>query len=965
MTSPEPENETPDLVSPDPAEDWAWAHEPDATVPRTVDPDSVTAVLVVHNAAPWLERTLTALTALDPKPRLVAVDNGSTDNSAELLAGALTAGRLDDVLSGSADDGLGTAVARVEEELDEQTEWLWLLHDDVEPRPDALGCLLNLADQQAELGEPVSIVLPKLLEPRRRNHPDRISECGQTISRSGERVLSIEPGDIDQDQVASTEVLGGSSAGLLVNRAAWRQLGGMSPQIPVFRDGTDLGWRAQRAGLRVVTCPDARIHHRQAGRTWQREAALATNPARTDRLLGMRLVAAHSRYPALAALRLALASLIVAIGHLFGKAPREAADALGSARDLLSTGSATTALRTELAAAGGGRDVSELRPRRSRMLRLRADQLGGWATDRLLPALDAGTSLDELTSDTADVRTARRPVLVPVAMTVLTLLALLAGRRLFGLGQLVGPALTPAPETLTGAWEAWLRPPHGQWVNAPWLALGAVGSTLTLGRPDWFATLAQLLAVPLATAASLPLWRRLLPPGLLWRRLLLALAWGLAQPLLGITGSGSAGTLLVAVVLPLGVSAWLDWRRQQDSSGAEALRAPARFALWAGLGSLAVPGLWFPASIAALVAATGRRSVDLRGVAIALLGPLLLLAPWGRRLMQEPSRWFTSTDPLLTGPLPWPGEAAWGNTPSWLFIPVAVLLWGLASWGVVGRRVAGRLWLAGAAGLCWFLGLLLHQVEVPLDAAIVRLDGRVWLLLATLLLLCLVQFALAGARAPRHPVAIILLLLLTVQGVWWLVGAGAPTHRSRGQLPASITAVQHTNRATRALLVDVGPQPVRWSVTAADQPRWGSAEYAVVPDATQRAVVREMVATMASGQGSDRLAEQARALGIGHLWLRGADADLVAGISDSPGLGPAESRGGATSWTVTGLVSRTPDSEWLGPRRWWPAAAFALTVGLLLVLAAPSSAGNRGPRRAAADRGDGKHLPKHRAGGAR
>ncbi|MEL4505219.1 glycosyltransferase family 2 protein [Luteococcus sp. H138] len=951
-------------MTPDPAQDWAWAHESDATAPRAVDPTSVTAILVVHNAEPWLERSLTSLDRLDARPRLVAVDNGSTDASGGLLADALAAGQLDEVLTGSANDGLGAAVARVESRADDQTLWLWLLHDDVEPRADALTQLLRLANERAEQGEPVAIVVPKLLEPRRRNHPNRLSELGQTISRTGDRVLSVEPGDIDQDQLASTEVLGASSAGLLVSRDAWRRLGGMSPELPLFRDGVDLGWRAQRAGLRVVTCPSAAIHHRRAGRNWQRDAALTANPARTDRLLGMRLVAAHAKSPALASLRLALLSLLVAIGHLFGKAPREAADALGSGRDLLASGSATRALRDQLRSAPGSRDVTALRPHRSRMLRLRADQFAGWASDRLLPTWGDDTSIDELTSDSVDIHTRRRPVLIPVAMAALVLLCLVAGRRLFGLGQLAGPALAPAPETLSGAWDAWLRAPHGQWANAPWLAIGALGSTLTLGRPDWFAVLGHLLAVPLATAASLPLWRRLSPPGPPWRRLLLALAWGLAQPLLGITGSGSAGTLLVAIVAPLAACAWVDWRRQTET-GPDALRAPARFALWAGIAALAVPALWFAASIAALAAATGRRRVDLRGVSIALLGPLALLAPWGHRLMQQPGRWLTSTDPLLTGPLPWPGEPPWGNTPWWVFIPVAVLLWALASWGVVGRRVGERLWLAAAAGLCWFLGLALGQVEVPLDAATVLLDAKVWLLLATLLLLCLVQFALAGVSSLRHPVAIILLVLLAAQAGWWLVGAGAPTHRSRSALPANITAVQHTNRATRALLVDVGPQPVRWSVTAADQPRWGTAEHAVVPDAAQRTLVREMVATMAAGESSDTLAERARQLGIGHLWLRKARPDVVAAISDSPGLGPAENRGDATSWTVTGLVSRTPDSEWLGPRRWWPAAALALTAGLLLVLAAPSSAGDQGPRRAAAGRGGGAYRPQHRSGGRR
>ncbi|MEL4358691.1 MULTISPECIES: glycosyltransferase [unclassified Luteococcus] len=985
MTTPQPEDEAPGHVAPDPVQDWSWAHQPDATDPRTVDPAGVAAVLVVHNADAWLGRSLAALTALDPRPHVLAVDNGSSDGSADLLAEALADGRIDGLIPGRAEDGFGAAVARAEAELDPQVGWLWLLHDDLEPRPDALARLLLAAEEGQDVADgdsarPVGVVVPKLLQPRRRNHPDRISELGQTISRTGERVLTVEPGDLDQDQLPSGEVLGASTAGLLVSREAWRRLGGMSPQLPLFRDGMDLGWRAQRAGYRVLTCPDAALYHRRAGRNWDRTSALAGNPARADRLFGMRLVAAHARVPALAVVRLVLHSMLVALGHLLGKAPRQAADALGSAWDLARTGAATTSLRDEIRSAPGQREVTALRPRRSRMVRLRADQAAGWVADRLLPEREGETSLDELTADAADQRNSRRPLLVPAAMTVVVLLSLVAGRRLFGMGSLAGPALAPAPETLSGAWDVWLRTPPGEWANAGWLGLGAVGSTLALGRPDWFATLAQLLAVPVAAGASLPLWRRLLPRGKQWRRVLLALLWGLAQPLVGVTGGGSPGALLVACLAPLAASAWLDWRRQ-EAEGAEALRAPARYALWGGLACLAVPVLWFAVAVGALVAGTGRRAVDLRGILVALLGPLALLAPWGHRLMTEPVRWFTTTDPLLAGST-MAALPGWGNTPWWLLLPAGLLLWGLAGWALLGRsgarpapvgRRAGAhavpqpgpgtegLWLALAAALCTFLGLFAGRNRLTLDGTAVHPDPQVWLLLAVLLLLCLTSNLLARSPALRQPAPILLCLVLAIQAGWWLSGAGAPVHRQASALPANITAVQHTTRATRALLVEASSQPVRWSITAADQPRWGSAEFPVVPDARQRATAQALATSLAEGRGSDALAQQARELGIGHLWLRGASPDAVAAVSDSPGLGPAEDRGEAHSWTVTGLVSRTPATEWFGPRRWWPAAALFATLAVLLVLAAPSSAGDQGPRRAAVERSG--RTPRHRAGG--
>ncbi|ROR53734.1 GT2 family glycosyltransferase [Luteococcus japonicus] len=891
---------------------------------------------------------------LDPRPAIIAVDNGSTDASASLLAKALDEGLVSECRQGRAQDGFGDAVRAVESGLDESVTWLWLLHDDVEPRPDALAELLRQ-------GEGCDIVVPKLLEPRRRNHANRIGELGQTIAGSGARVLDVETGDVDQHQLASGEVLGGSTAGLLVSRDAWRELGGTSPELPLFRDGLDLGWRAHEAGLRVVTCPAAGIHHRWAGRTGQREAALAPRPDRTDRLLGMRTVAAHSQHPTLTSLRLALTAVVFALGHLLGKAPGRSLDELAAAWELLTTRSLTAALHRRVAYTTSRADTTHLRPPRGRMLRLRADQFASWVSDRVLPEREADTSIDELTTDRVDGRRARRSLLVPVAMTLVLLAALVAGRRLFGFGTLTGPALAPAPATLSGALDAWLRTPDGQLANAPWLGLGALGSLVGLGRPGWFVLLAQLLAVPVAMLAGTALWHRLLPPRTTAARLLLSLVWGLSLPLLGVTGSGSPGGALLGVALPLAAAAWLDWvRRDEDDAAVEKLRAPARYALWSTLAAVALPALLLPLWGFALAGAMRRGSLHVPGLAVAVFGPLLALAPWLVGLVRTPSRLLTGPDPLLAARAVH-ASTPWGNTPWWLFSVGAALLWLAACWALVVDPRTRRLALAGAALTAWVLGLVLPRLALPLHGGTVRADASGWLLLATLVLLALCPAALTPSalnpsalnpgRLLRRATGILLALLAAGQLGWWLGAAGAPVHRTRTELPASVVAVEQSNRATRTLLVDAGSIPARWSLHARDLPRWGSAEGDQVPDPALRQQAQALAAAMASGTAGEDLADGARALGIGHLWLRGGDDGLVSAVSDTPGLGPAEAREGATTWTVTGLVTRTPDREWAGPRRGWPAGLGILALLVLAVLAAPTTAAAEGPRRAAAQPG--------------
>src|SRR5213076_1991476 len=84
-----------------------------------------------------------------PVQRVVGVDTGSRDRSGTMLTGAL--GRAA-VFGMDRDTGYGAAVHQalrhraavihVPSAPGERTEWVWLLHDDCEPEPDALEQLL-------------------------------------------------------------------------------------------------------------------------------------------------------------------------------------------------------------------------------------------------------------------------------------------------------------------------------------------------------------------------------------------------------------------------------------------------------------------------------------------------------------------------------------------------------------------------------------------------------------------------------------------------------------------------------------------------------------------------------------------------------------------------------------------------------------------------------------------------------
>ena len=140
----------------------------------------VVAVLVTLDAARWLPATLEALAELDTRPtRLIAIDNASTDATRTLLDRAYDEGVLDAVYEGQRDFGFGTAVraaleadaANLQDDADtigfravsaDDTHWLWLLHDDAVPAPDALYQLLAHVTTEPS----IDLTGPKLLLPR-------------------------------------------------------------------------------------------------------------------------------------------------------------------------------------------------------------------------------------------------------------------------------------------------------------------------------------------------------------------------------------------------------------------------------------------------------------------------------------------------------------------------------------------------------------------------------------------------------------------------------------------------------------------------------------------------------------------------------------------------------------------------------------------------------------------------------
>lgn len=892
---------------------WSWAAEDDDVLEHPeVDPGAVTAVMVVHNAHEWLPRQLLSLARLDPRPgHIIAVDNGSTDGSRDLLEAALAEGVIHELHDGEAHFGFGRAV---EVGLGSATpEWVWLLHDDSAPRPDALGQLLRGVRTTG-----AALLFPKLLQPRRRNYPETLAEVGQTISRSGRRVLSIEVGDIDQHQETPEAVLGGSTAGLLVRGDVWRELGGLAPEVPLHRDGVELGWRAAEAGHTATTWPDAALTHRQSGRTGERVPSIARTSHEVDRLAAMRVVAARGAKPANSAV-LVLGSGLRALGFLALKSPVRAAAEVRAAGRFVSEGAATKALR-ERAVPTGDVEASGVLPDRFWSVRHAFDRIGNGIAERyrdVTATSEGETSIDELTGDdfAGSGRRSRR-ITSPLVMlfAVVLLAGLFAGRTLLGSGQVSGGGLLAAPHSLAEAWSAFLTPVTGvSGGNAPWLGFNAFFATFALGSPDWLAFAALLLAPLLAAFAAHRLLKQLGA-----RRVVSAVgggAWAGALVLLGVVTAGDMSGMVLGIAGPL-LARSTHRVVTNTAEGVERLRAPAGAAFWLLACAAAWPIVLPLVTVAGAVwlARDRHRWADLL-VAVGI--PWLFMLPWLPTLLRWPGRILTGADPLA-----WPAyPPASSATLVGRILPSGFPLWpNVVFFGILGLLALvalfraptsrSRLVAAASMGLPLLAGVALSRVSLLVNGGESRalLSGWALLVVAALLTTVLAPHVRAesGRNLPwglRSVLAVLALLALLAAGTWGWVGFRGPVGQNPSQLPGYVRDVVASERDTRVLMIElVDEGSLAWNVVDQSQPTWGTGERN--PAGTFGPQFAGLVQSFSGGDAPEDLAQQLSSLAVSHVWMKGFSQDRLAAIGNAAGLSRAAADEDTVVWTVLGLVSR-------------------------------------------------------------
>lgn len=635
----------------------------------------VTAVVVTHDGAAHLPRTLAAVAAQRRRPDVVlGADARSRDGSGKILREALGAGAVAD-----APEAFGAAVATALELVSASREpsgrtgeWLWLLRADAAPDPDALAELL-LAVERAPAVAVAGCKQVAWDEPR------RLVDVGLFSSRWAERLALIDDDEQDQGQYDDrSDMFAVSAAGMLVRRDVWDALRGFDSALPTTGGDIDFCWRARLAGHRVVVVPAARMLT-AADRTENDPTPFAERRAEV-----------YLRLKHASPLGLPLQWIAALFGGLWSlaagfitKEPATGTARFGAALAGLTAFASLArgrrgAARTRTVARGTVRGVRAPREdiwnyRRAHLESEYSDGDGvigdGTGSDDA-PAEPTGDSDYDFASLAVAVRgwSGTGAVFVAGLALVCSILALLP---FLGADAVAGGGLLPVASSLGSIWQHatswWVelgagQPGHGDPFDFVLWLLGVV----SVGNPNPAVAWALILAPALAAVGAWAFASALTAHR--WPRIVAAIAWAAAPALQEAAAQGRLGAVVAQVAIPwaaLGMlravggarirgTVGIDRRPRSGSGGVPSWTAAAAGGLALAVATAGSPSLLGLAAVVVLVA-----SLALRGRARSLwftLAPsVVLFLPLWMSAPDHPRAWLA--DPgvpaAYTAASPW------------------------------------------------------------------------------------------------------------------------------------------------------------------------------------------------------------------------------------------------------------------------------------------------------------------------
>ena len=218
----------------------------------------VSAIVVTHNAAPWIERSLESLRGTGAE--VIVVDNGSTDGTPDLVRGKFPDVRVVEQenrgFGAGNNAGMRAAAGR----------YFLLLNPDAWLTEGALDGMVAFADEHPE----AAVVGPRLRNPdgslqrsvRGYPTPWRLATEYFFLRKLAPRTQTLNAlfgAGFDHESVREADYLFGAC--LLVRRDAVDSVGGFDEDFFLMSEEVDWLYRFRQAGWKVLFYPDAEVFH--------------------------------------------------------------------------------------------------------------------------------------------------------------------------------------------------------------------------------------------------------------------------------------------------------------------------------------------------------------------------------------------------------------------------------------------------------------------------------------------------------------------------------------------------------------------------------------------------------------------------------------------------------------------------------------------------------------------------------
>ena len=217
----------------------------------------VSIVILNFNGANYLKTFLPSVLATTYQNKEVVVaDNGSKDNSLEILAKYFpTVQVIQNPTNEGFAGGYNWALKQV------QADYYILLNSDVQVDANWVTPMVQLMESNPNIGA----CQPKILAQKDPTSFEYAGASGGWIDVLGypfSRGRIFDVCEKDEGQYNHCEpIFWATGASLFIRASCFKQVGGLDESFFAHQEEIDLCWRLQRAGYTIMSCPNAIVYH--------------------------------------------------------------------------------------------------------------------------------------------------------------------------------------------------------------------------------------------------------------------------------------------------------------------------------------------------------------------------------------------------------------------------------------------------------------------------------------------------------------------------------------------------------------------------------------------------------------------------------------------------------------------------------------------------------------------------------